>query len=445
MSEVFLKMVNLSITASWLILAVVIARLLLKRGPKWICCALWALVALRLVCPFSFESSLSLIPNNETIPHNIAMSANPAIDSGIPVVNDIINPVISNSFTPEPLTSANPLQIVIPALSVVWLAGVIGLLLYALVSYIRLKKSVAASVSIRDGVMACDDVRSPFILGIFKPVIYVPSAMNGETLDHVITHETAHIKRRDHWWKPFGFLLLAVYWFNPLCWLAYVLLCRDIEMACDEKVIRDMDNDGKATYAQALLDCSFPRKRIAACPLAFGEVGVKERVKSVLNYKKPTFWVVTVAVIACIAVAVCFLTNPKGKDGVPVKVDEWDRVRVMAPAYAPYLLELSSEEVEALKSGVYSSAWTLQVQETVPDGESYSVFIYNNGNPVWFISRPDYVTEVVEKGETRWYAIDPKLDEVIADLANPEVIPTEELIFCEPENISAEGVWEQLQ
>ena len=310
MSAVFLKLLNLSITASWLILAVILVRFLLKKAPRWISCVLWALVAVRLVCPFSLESALSLIPSSETIPSNIEMMQKPAIDSGITAINEAVNPAISHSFSPDPMTSANPLQIIIPVLSIVWIVGMAAMLLYALISYIRLKKSVGASVPVRDNILACDEVKSPFILGIIKPLIYVPSSIEGEAMDYVITHESAHIQRRDHWWKPFGYLLLTVYWFNPLCWLAYVLLCRDIEMACDEKVIRDMDKGSVAAYSQALLDCSFPRRRIAACPLAFGEVGVKERVKSVLNYKKPAFWIIIVAVVACIVVGVCFLTSP---------------------------------------------------------------------------------------------------------------------------------------
>lgn len=320
MSAVFLKLLNLSITASWLILAVVLARFILKKAPKWVSCVLWTLVAVRLVCPFTLESALSLIPSSETIPSNIEMMQKPAIDSGITIINEAINPVIANHYAPDPLTSANPLQIIIPVLSIVWIVGMATMLLYALISYIRLKKSVGASVSVRDNILACDEVKSPFILGIIKPLIYVPSSMKGETLDYVITHESAHIKRHDHWWKPFGFLLLAIYWFNPLCWLAYILLCRDIEMACDEKVIRDMDKGKVAEYSQALLDCSFPRKMISACPLAFGEVGVKERVKSVLNYKKPAFWIITVAVVTCIVISVCFLTNPYSSNKIDDKM-----------------------------------------------------------------------------------------------------------------------------
>ena len=311
MSSIFLKFLNMSITASWLILAVVLVRLLLKKAPKWIPCLLWGLVAIRLVCPFSFGSIFSLIPSSETIPTNITVQQEPAINSGITAVNEFINPVIAESFTPAPTDSVNPLQIIIPIAAIIWIAGIVIMLAYALISYIKLKKTVSVCVPVGERILSCDEVKAPFILGVFRPVIYVPSSMTGETLDLVIRHETAHLQRHDHWWKPLGYLLLAIYWFNPLCWIAYILLSRDIEMACDEKVIRDMDKDEMAAYSQALLDCSFPRRRIAACPLAFGEVGVKERVKGVLNYKKPAFWIILIAIIACIVLAVCLMTDPK--------------------------------------------------------------------------------------------------------------------------------------
>lgn len=334
MSGVFLTLLNMSITASWLILAVLLIRPMLKKAPKWIPCTLWALVAIRLLCPFSIESRLSLVPVSQIIPQDIVLSTNPQIDTGIVIINDAINPVIASQFTPDQSSSANPLQVVIPVLSVVWFIGMVLLLGYALFSYIRLKRSVDASIAITDKVMACDEVRSPFILGILHPVIYVPSALKGTVLSQVITHEMAHLKRHDHWWKPLGYLLLSVYWFDPLCWLAYGLLCRDIELACDEKVIRDLDSDSKAAYSQALLDCSYPRKWITACPLAFGEIGVKERVKSILNYKKPAFWIVFLSIFVCIVVAVCLLTNPVSNDNTVTEtanpytvyhmVDRWD-------------------------------------------------------------------------------------------------------------------------
>ena len=327
MSAVFLKILNMSITASWLILVIIPARLILKKAPKWIPCLLWGLVAIRLICPFSFESALSLVPSNETIPANIAEQHEPAIDSGITIVDKSVNPVIAESFTPAPEASANPLQIILPIAAMIWAAGIIIMLAYTLISWLKLKKSVSACTLVGDRLLACDEVKVPFILGVFRPVIYVPSSMDEKTLAYVIRHEKAHLLRHDHWWKPLGFLLLSVYWFNPLCWIAYILLCRDIEMACDEKVIRDMNKKEMAAYSQALLDCSFPKKRIAACPLAFGEVSVKERVKGVLNYKKPAFWIIAAAIIVCIALAVCLMTDPKknissDSDGAPTQQEE---------------------------------------------------------------------------------------------------------------------------
>ncbi|MBQ1533192.1 MAG: hypothetical protein IIZ64_00050, partial [Erysipelotrichaceae bacterium] len=310
MDAVFLKILNMSITASWLILAVIFARSLLNKAPRWIICMLWGLVAIRLVCPFSFESVFSLIPSSETIPADIAMQHSPAIDSGITIVNETINPLIAESFTPAIEDSANPLQIYIPIISVIWLAGVAVMLGYALISYLKLRKEVSANIAISENVFACDEVKAPFILGVFRPAIYVPSSMQGKTLELVIRHENAHLKRYDHLWKPLGFLLLSVYWFHPLCWIAYILLCRDIKMACDEKVITDMEKEEIASYSQALLNCSFSRKKITACPLAFGEVGVKERIKGVLNYRKPTFWIMTAAIVVCVILAVFLMSDP---------------------------------------------------------------------------------------------------------------------------------------
>lgn len=323
MSAVFLKLLNMSITAGWLILAVFAARLLLKRAPRWISCLLWALVAVRLILPFSLRSVLSLIPSAETIPANIALSPHPAIRSGISALNGAVNPVMERVFAPESASSANPLQLWIPVASAVWLLGLAALLLYALLSYLRLRRTVAASLQIAERVYACDEVRTPFILGAFRPRIYVPSSLREETLSYVLRHEAAHLRRRDHWWKPLGFLLLSVYWFNPLCWLAYILLCRDIEAACDEKVIRDMDPDGMAAYSQALLDCSLPRKRVSACPLAFGETGVKQRVKGILDYKKPAFWILLLALLVCAVLAVCLMTDPRSDAQPAGSVVRW--------------------------------------------------------------------------------------------------------------------------
>ena len=287
MSALFLKVFNLAINASWLILAVIAARLLLKKAPRWISCLLWGLVALRLLCPLSMESALSLLPSAEAVPERIVTEQKPQIDTGLRIVDNTVNPVIESTFSPDKGDSVNPMQVVVSVAAFVWLTGMAAMLLYALISVALLKRRVRASLAIRGRIRECDEVRSPFVLGVICPRIYVPSGMNDDMLELVIAHEEAHIKRHDHWWKPLGFVLLSAYWFNPLCWAAYILLCRDIEAACDEKVIRDKDREYMAAYSQALLDCSDQRRIIAACPLAFGETGVKARIKAVLSYKKP--------------------------------------------------------------------------------------------------------------------------------------------------------------
>ena len=311
MSGFFLSIVNMSISASWIVLAVLLLRLLLKKAPKWITVLLWGIVAIRLICPLSIESVMSLIPSAETISPEIMMENTPAINSGVPIINNFVNPIIVESFAPEPSASANPLQILIPVLSIVWIAGIAIMLAYTVISYFRVKSKIGTAVLLRNNIYQSENVVSPFVLGIIKPKIYLPFNMNEQDMEHVFAHENAHIHRKDHWWKPFGFLVLTLHWFNPLMWLGYVLLCRDIELACDEKVVKEFDNEQKADYSQALLSCSVNRRIIAACPLAFGEVGVRARVKSVLNYKKPTFWIVVTAIVASIVMAICFLTNPK--------------------------------------------------------------------------------------------------------------------------------------
>lgn len=314
MEVVFLNLLNRSITASWLILAVIVIRVILKKAPKAIRCVLWALVGIRLICPFSFESVLSLIPSTETIPQEILYAQEPMIQSGVSTLNQIMNPVISKNFAANAGDSVNPLQAVTYIFSVIWLVGLLAMMIYAAVSFLRIHGKVAASMRLTANLFICDYIDTPFILGILRPRIYLPSALDGEKTAYVIAHEKAHLKRHDHWWKPLGFALLSVYWFNPVIWLAYILLCRDIELACDERVIKELGESDKKAYSDALLFCSVPRKMIAACPLAFGEVGVKERVKAVLNYKKPTFWMLVAAVAACIIAAVCFLTNPKEEE-----------------------------------------------------------------------------------------------------------------------------------
>ena len=314
MSELFLKLLNMSITASWLVLAVIVLRLLLKKAPKAIVCVLWALVGIRLLCPISVESVLSLIPSAETVPQNIVYTDEPTIHTGIAAFNTLVNPVLSETFAPKPAASVNPMQTIVSVASVVWLCGMAAMLVYGAVSYVRVYRKVRASIAREDGVRICDEIEAPFIFGIFRPRIYLPSAIDDGDIAYVIAHERAHIARRDHLWKPLGFALLTVYWFNPVLWVAYILLCRDIELACDERVLKTLGTEAKKPYSDALINCSEQRRIISACPLAFGEIGVRERVKGILNYKKPAFWIIVVALLLCAVVAVCFLTNPIGED-----------------------------------------------------------------------------------------------------------------------------------
>lgn len=310
MSELFLKLFNMSLTASWLIGAVILLRFVFKKAPKWVLCLLWALVAVRLILPFSFESRVSLVPSAEVLPQSSILSHTPSVDTGIPAVNEAINPVITETLSPDPGDSANPLQVLLAVGSTVWIAGVCIMLLYSLISWLRIQKRVQVRLRLRENIYFSDRIDTPFILGIIKPKIYIPSSLPREQLPLIIAHEQAHLKRLDHLWKPLGFALLAVYWFNPLVWVAYILLCRDIEQACDEKVIKNMDVDARADYSEALLECSIHRSAILACPLAFGEVGVKDRIKAVLNYRKPALWIISAAVLAAAITAVCFLSNP---------------------------------------------------------------------------------------------------------------------------------------
>ncbi len=356
MSAAFLKILNMSISAGWIVLAVLLLRLVLKKAPKWMSVLLWAVVAVRLICPFSLESALSLLPSAETVSPNIDKVQVPQINSGVPVIDGIINPVMGDNLTAIPTASANPLQIWIPILSAIWVLGVGLMLAYVVFSYLRVKRRVSGAVLLRDNIYQSEAVISPFVLGLARPSIYLPFGMSEQNEAHVIAHEQAHLRRRDHLWKPLGFLLLSVYWFNPLLWLGYVLLCRDIELACDEKVIKGLDTAARADYSEALLTCSVNRRLITACPLAFGEVGVKQRIKSVLHYKKPAFWIILVAALLLLATAICLLTDPK-KDA---KQD---------PPTAPFDNAYTDME------GVYLS---IAGVDTTPGSESVSLIWHND-------------------------------------------------------------------
>ena len=324
MADVFIKTLNMGIAASWLILAVVVLRVILKRAPKRFRLLLWAVVGLRLVLPVSIESALSLVPSTQTLPEDVMYAAAPELNTGIAALNDAINPAFTAAFAPEPAASANPLQVLLPVASVIWLAGAAAMLLWALVSWLRLRRRVADAVLLEGNVFESERVASPFVLGLIRPRIYLPFGLDEGAREQVLTHERAHIARGDHVIKPIGWLILAVYWYNPLVWLAYALFCRDIELACDERVIRRLPVSGRADYSQALLDLSRPHHGVGACPLAFGESAVKCRVKSVLTYKRPAFWLIMLAAVLCIGAAVCFLTDPKAEADDSVQNDSHD-------------------------------------------------------------------------------------------------------------------------
>ncbi len=325
MQDILIQAVNLSISASYLVLAVLLLRPLLKKAPRWISVALWGLVGLRLVFPFSIESMLSLLPSGQTIPPDIAVMPNPGIQSGLPVVDDgfqavfdQLAPVVTpNAPAVTPMPSANPLETWLLIGALVWVAGIVCMLGYTTVSYLRLRRQVFAAVRVEGNAYRSERIASPFVLGLVRPRIYLPTGLSEAELPYVIAHERSHIARRDHWIKPLGFVLLSLYWFNPVLWLAYVLLCRDIEMACDERVISSLETGLRIDYSQALLSCSVSRRSIAACPLAFGEVSVKHRIKRILSYKHPGFWITLVSLVLCVVLAVSFLTDPveAEKDG----------------------------------------------------------------------------------------------------------------------------------
>ncbi len=420
MSKLFLLLLNISITAGWIVLVVVLLRFVLKKAPKWTRVVLWGLVALRLMLPVSIESVTSLVPSAETV--KIESVTAPVLTSvneyngvsyfyenvrGEQVVLQSGFSALNSAVNPTPAKAAEHFDTVAVLKSVagwVWLAGVCGMLLYALISFLQLRHRVRASVLLEKGVYVCDEISDPFILGLIFPKIYLPSGMDEQTRAYVLAHERAHLRRFDFIWKPLGFLLLSIYWFNPLLWLAYLLLCRDIELACDEKVVKELDDAGKAAYSEALVHASVSRRMVSACPLAFGETGVKSRVKSVLNYKKPAFWIILVAILACVAVAVCFLTMPK-KDktpeeaALPTAVPEtvWGSDAKVVQWFDYYndfegFSWDSTKEITVAAFPGVTFRWTAGSVEAVENSKTRTLF---SGMPVWSV----YFTDLTGDGK----------------------------------------------
>lgn len=355
MTELFLRVVNLSIAASWLVLAVLLLRLILRRSPKWISMLLWGLVGVRLVCPFSLESVWSLIPSAQTISPTILTDSTPTVHTGFPTLNQSINPVLSQAVSSAPDAAPNLLEIWLPVLAVLWVMGVAVGLGYAVLGYVRLRRDLETAVWLEDNLYQSGAVRSPFVLGLRHPRIYLPFSLDGDTLAHVVAHERTHLARRDHWWKALGFVLLCVHWFNPLMWVAYGMFCRDVELACDEAVVKNLEPKQRADYSQALLLCSVGHTAWTASPLCFGEVSVKQRVKAVLRYRRPTLVAVSASVLVCVLVGVAFLTNPLASRSLPMSGDriadldpQWmvDEIAAMEGLHDGSALQVSTTSFE---------------------------------------------------------------------------------------------------
>lgn len=421
MEAILLKLINMSMVANYIVISIVFLRLycrfFFKSAPKWIICASWLFVGVRLVCPFSIESSLSDMPG-EVIPSGILVTRQGAIDSGVDFVNGGRYSMLADALTPKPTQGVTPMQIV----SVVWIVGITLMLAYALVSTLRLRLRLREGVRLHDNIYICDHIPVPFVLGIFRPRIYLPSSLRPADAEYVIAHERAHLRRRDHIWKWIAYLLLTVYWFNPFIWLAYILLCRDIEFACDERVIRELGEQVKQPYAVALINCSIRRHTGLAYPLAFGEVGVKARVKNVLNYKKPILAVTVALAVILIIGGVSWLTDPPA-DVMGVDSDVASSVRAaLDEAHVGYT-ELKSPsrflsgEVRALRTAddstvifyVYenpdAAADDAQnvssdgLSVTVPDGEQKRTYSIDwVSEPRWYLWRDTVVCYIGTDG-----------------------------------------------
>lgn len=400
MKEIFFQILDMSVNASLLVLVVIGVRLVLKKAPKYIHCTLWAMVALRLICPALPESEASLMPSNTPVSSMVHVET-----QSKPVTNEL--PLATLPQIPiEQMEEQEPQIQWMDILCVVWLVGVATMAGYGAISYLLLRRRVVPSVQ-QDGVWLCDDVASPFILGVIRPRIYLPSSLDEDCRKSVLAHEKAHLRRKDHWWKPLGFVLLTIHWFNPIMWLAYILLCRDIEAACDERVVKGMEPEERKRYSEALLECAMPRRSIAACPLAFGEQGIKGRIKSVLNYKKPTIWIILATVVALSVVSVCFLTNPN--QTLLAYVDVYDNPvmstgRVPEGSYTRYTLTGYEEELEAFEDAMSKKKkWKDLTKYDWATRITYSITILSSNKEETYYMDANETYVFKEKGGRLWF------------------------------------------
>lgn len=366
MDSLFITILNNAIVASWLIAAIILLRLVFKKVPKWVHCMLWILVAVKLLLPINIETPFGFLPKTKPIPEKITVAEVPTVDTGISGIDESINFTLAKNMSRDNIeyVTVTPMGVYMYIASLIWLTGIIIMLAYFIISFLVIRHKVSASIRTASNTYECDEIVSPFILGLISPKIYLPSGLDARVKECVIAHENVHISRRDYLWKPLGFVILAIYWFNPLCWISYILLCRDIEYACDEKTTKDKEDSWRADYCQALLDCSVQKKMITACPVAFGEVSVKNRIKKVLDYKKPAFWFVAIAIVACLCIAVCFMTS-SDRPGI----FESTEVAVELEPVSVSVDEISEEPISMNNADIYaageSSVTMLPEEETV--------------------------------------------------------------------------------
>lgn len=368
--RIFSALLNRAVAATLLILAACLYRLCFPKAPKWSRLMLWALAAIRLVLPFSIKSVFSLVPSETLLDYKTAQyAAKPEITSGIAALNQAVNPAFGESFAATPAASVNPLQVWMHLAGIVWAIGVLALLLAALVSVWKLRRRVQASIELTKGVRLCDAIDTPFLLGLFRPTVYLPSQLSQQERDVVLAHEAAHKTHGDCIWKLLGYGILCVYWFYPPVWLGYALFCRDLELACDERAVKRLSLEEKKRYASVLLSCSVPRGSFPVCPLAFGEVGVKERVKRVLD-KKPAKALIALALAVCLVIGVCFLTAKQdeqiyGLSAGSYVMDEADAVQIL-PSRVTFRMSGSRHEFVFMLSPI--SSYYMAGDYTINDG-----------------------------------------------------------------------------
>lgn len=449
--KLFLILLNRSLAAGWLVLALILLRPFLRRVSRSLCCAMWGLVAFRLLCPFSFQSVLSLIPSAEPIPTNLTSGQTAISDGGLSIAEQI-GGALASATGP---VNVSPAQVLSQVVTGIWLVGFMLFLLYALLSTLRLYLRVRDSIKQEDGYWMCDWIKAPFVFGLFRPRIILPFHVDRRDIPYILAHERAHLARHDHWRKPIAFLLLAVFWFQPVFWVAYYLLRRDVEFACDERALRMLGagKESKAGYAKALLQGSSPKFHVAklSSPLAFGGLQVERRVSSVLAYKKPAAVRMLAALLVCAVIAVCFLTDPKvgadttaGASADTLTSEEVTKDTTVS-ADKPSGAEMSRPSVETSEESVEKTPSKPEKPGTAPTETKDPMQLGKSDETTWYISDifqffvveqgydPNYILAwVIERSERERECEDgrkEKLVELIIDIDLDAYLETGKMIY----------------